>query len=63
MRNLIFAKISKKALGGVNLYVKFDSEVSLFSCIFLFEAIFIGKLALEVFGALTLQKRAKNTQN
>ena len=44
----------------VDSYVKLDFKASLFSCIFLFEAIFLGKSALLVLDVFTLWKRDKN---
>ena len=52
--NLISTKYRHIISLWVNSYVKLNFKASLFSCIFWFEAIFIGKSTLLVFGVFTL---------
>ena len=48
------SKLLEIKTGHLHSYVKLNFKTSLFSCIFWFEAIFLGKSALLVFGLFTL---------
>ena len=56
-------KFLKIKTGHLHSYVKLNFKASLFSCIFLFEVIFIGKWALLVFRPYSSKNVAKTIEN
>ena len=56
-------KLLKIKTGHLYSYVKLNFKASLFSCIFWFEAIFIGKWALLVFRPYSSKNVAKTIEN